>query len=197
MRSRLFVYLFLGMFLACTGKPMYVLSDRKMENVLFDLYIVEAGMNENSMIFYNDSAKKQDILQSIFTKHKISQTQFDTSLVWYNANLKRYLKINTQVIERYDSWIGQLQAQIQKANRVRGNNFRFEGWKLQDSVMTLFSFWLTDILTVPIDTIRQDTILPFPEPIGRYQRICFYEEPVMSSPEQTCRYKRISFYEEE
>ena len=193
MRSRLFVYLFLGLFLACTNKPMYVMSDKKMEDVLFDLYIVEVGINENSMVFYNDSVKKKELLQSVFKKHKTTQAKFDTSLVWYNANLKRYLKINTQVIERYDRWIDHLQAQIQKANRLLGNNIRFEDLKLHESVKPFLSFWLTDILTVPVDTTRRDTIMPFPENIYRYERICFYEEPV----EPPCRYERISFYEEE
>jgi len=180
MRSRLFVYLFLGMFLACTSKPVYVLSDKKMEHVLFDLYIVEAGMNENSGIFYNDSAKKQELLQSVFKKHKTSQTQFDTSLVWYNANLKRYLKINTQVTERYDHWIGQLEAEvdrIQKAEaRARGNDLQFKDLNLHDYVAPLLSYWQTDVLSVPADTIRPDTIMNLPEKTYRFERYCFYEE---------------------
>jgi len=180
MRSRLFVYLFLGMFLACTSKPVYVLSDKKMEHVLFDLYIAEAGMNENSGIFYNDSVKKQELLQSVFKKHKTSQTQFDTSLVWYNANLKRYLKINTQVAERYDHWIDQLQAEIARVKRaeerVKGNQLRFEDLDLHDYVTPLLSYWKTDVLSVQADTICPDTIMNSPEKTFHFERYCFYEE---------------------
>ena len=191
MRSRLFVYLLLGMFLSCTTKPSYVLSDKKMENVLLDLYIVEAGMNENARIFYNDSTKKQDLLESVFKKHKVSQAKFDTSLVWYNSQLKRYLKINAQVTERYDHWIDKLQAEIQKAKNLLGNNIRFEDLELQN----FFPFWLTDVLTVPI--IHQDTMMSDPEKICRFERICFYEDVIMNPPEAVDRFERISFYEEE
>ena len=197
MRSRLFVYLCLSMFLACTTKPVYVLSDKKMENVLFDLYIAEVEINENSGIFYNDSAKKQDLLQSVFKKHKISQARFDTSLVWYNANLKRYLKVNDQVTGRYNRWIDNLEAQIQKERRFRSNKFRFEDTKLQDVVTPFLSLWKFDFSALPVDTIRQDTIVNALEPISRFERVCFYQDTIVTSPEPACRFERVSFYQDE
>ena len=180
MRSRLFVYLCLGMFTACTSKPVYVLSDKKMEDVLFDLYIVEAGMKEKLVVLHEDSAQKQDLLQSVFKKHKISQAKFDTSLVWYNANLKRYLKINDQVNGRFDQWINQLQTGIDRIKRAeeraKGNALRFEDIDFHDFDTPLLFFWSADTLFVLSDTIRHDTIMNDPEKTYRFERYCFYEE---------------------
>ena len=196
MRSRLFVYLFLSMFLACTGKPAYVLSDKKMENVLFDLYIAETEITENSRIFSNDSAKRQDLLQSVFKKHKISQAKFDTSLVWYNTDLKRYLKINTQVTERYGSWIDRLQAEVYRIKRakerVEGNKLRFEEMNLEDFATTWLSLWRTDVSALPVKTIAQNTVRT-----NRFERFCFYEEEIRQDTVMTYRFERYCFYEDE
>jgi len=155
MRSRLFVYFFVGIvLLSCTDKPNYVLSDKKMANVLYDLYIAEAGMQENAAVFRNDSEKKQDLLQSVFKKHKISQARFDTSLVWYNANLDRYLKVNTQVTERYDYLIDKLQARIDRAKRMEGNKIKFGELDLKDFFTPQFSLWRVDDWS---DRIQEDT----------------------------------------
>ena len=175
MSSRLFIYLSPILFLACSGKPAYVVSDKKMENVLFDLYIAEAGMNEHPGVFYNDSAKKQDLLQSVFKKHKISQAAFDTSLVWYNSKLKRYLKINTQLSERYNLWIGELQTEQKRIMRVNeliaGNRLQFKDLEIRDFAKPWLSFPPVDSLILSADTTT-DT----PKEIIRFERYCFYED---------------------
>jgi hypothetical protein len=86
---------------ACGSRPSYVLSDKKMENILFDLYIAETEIRENSPVFSNDSLRKQQILHSVFEKHRVSEQTFDTSLVWYNANLEDYIKVMSRVSDRY------------------------------------------------------------------------------------------------
>ena len=74
-----------------------------MESVLYDLYIAEMEIKENHNVFYNDSVRRQNLLQSVFEKHRISEQKFDTSLVWYNAHLDRYIKINNRIVQKYDS----------------------------------------------------------------------------------------------
>ena len=202
MRARLFVYLFPILFLACSGKPAYVVSDKKMENVLFDLYIAETEMNENSRIFYNDSAKKQDLLQSVFQKHKISQAKFDTSLVWYNTKLKRYLKINTQVSERYGLWIDELRTEHKRIKRIKeliaGNKLQFNDLKIQDFAKPWLSYPPVDSLILSINTICPDTIMDTPKAIIRFERYCFYEEDIVTeSPKDIVRFERYCFYEDE
>jgi hypothetical protein len=85
-----------------------------MEDVLFDLYIAEIEIKENSPVFSNDSLQKQQLLNSVFEKHKISEQTFDTSLVWYNANLEKYIKINDKLTARYTFFIEDLQKEKDK-----------------------------------------------------------------------------------
>jgi hypothetical protein len=150
MRSRVFVYVCLAALAACSGRPAPVLSDRKMENVLFDLYLAQTAVSENPNIFLNDSVRKQDLLQSVFQKHKISQATFDTSLVWYNAHIDDYLKLNARLAERYEGRIRGLQTAIDReARRLRSDQdtVRFEDLNLKDYFSPYFAAWL------PVDSV--------------------------------------------
>ena len=83
-----------------------------MEDVLYDLYIAEVEIDNNYSFFSRDSVRKQNLLNSVFEKHNTNEQTFDTSLVWYNKNLDRYLKINTKVEERLSALADALKKQI-------------------------------------------------------------------------------------
>jgi hypothetical protein len=57
---------------------------------------------ENNHATFSDSARKADLLNSIFQKHKIDKAVFDSSLVWYSNNLDKYIKVNEKIMGRYD-----------------------------------------------------------------------------------------------
>jgi hypothetical protein len=101
-------------FAACSERPSYVLSESKMEDVLYDLYLAEVAIEENRFSSSSDSALKQDLLNSIFKRHKVTEQKFDTSLFWYNANIERYLKINTKVGERFAALSEKLKTDLDK-----------------------------------------------------------------------------------
>jgi hypothetical protein len=101
-------------FSACTDRPSNVLSDKQMEDVLYDLYLAEVEINENRSIFNNDSTAKQKLLNSVFEKHKITEQKFDTSLVWYNGNIDKYLKVNNKVGERFSALASKLENNLNK-----------------------------------------------------------------------------------
>ncbi|MDR0733034.1 MAG: DUF4296 domain-containing protein [Dysgonamonadaceae bacterium] len=94
------LFILSAFFTACDNRPFHVLSDKKMEAVLFDVYIAQAEMNNNREVF-SDSARKHDLLNAVFRKHKITRADFDSSLVWYSDNLERYVKVNEKIIQRY------------------------------------------------------------------------------------------------
>jgi len=96
-----------AVFAMCT-KPSYVLSEKKMEKVLYDIYIAEAEMTNNYSIFNSDSVKKRELLNSVLAKHKISQEMLDTSLVWYSAHLEKFININKKIEEQYSVLIDTL-----------------------------------------------------------------------------------------
>jgi len=105
-------FLFLAFFsFACSNRPSYVLSEKKMEKVLFDIYLAEAEINANSNIFSSDSARKQEFLNSVLKKHKITEAVLDTSLFWYSGHLDKYYKINTNVKMRFTQMADNLRRQ--------------------------------------------------------------------------------------
>jgi hypothetical protein len=87
-------------FTACDNRPFHVLSDKKLEAVLFDMYIAQAEMDNNRSVF-SDSVRKHDLLNAVLRKHNITQADFDSSLVWYSDNLEQYIKVNEKISARY------------------------------------------------------------------------------------------------
>jgi hypothetical protein len=115
-KINLFLFLIPAAFLfsACHGRPSSVLSEKKMEDVLYDLYITEVEIDDHYAIFHGDSLQRQTLLNSVFEKHKITEEAFDTSLVWYNKNIDNYLKINKKVGERLSVLSDTLTARIDR-----------------------------------------------------------------------------------
>jgi len=96
----LFLFLFFLIY-SCNDRPSYVLSESKMEKVLYDVYLAEAETNTNYSYFMPDSGRRQELLNSVLKKHKITEAKLDTSLAWYSGRIEKYLKINDKVIKRF------------------------------------------------------------------------------------------------
>jgi len=113
------------LFCACSKRPSYVLSERKMEKVLYDIYLAEAEINANYSVFSADSTSKQELLNSVLKKHKITEVVLDTSLVWYSGNLEKYFLINERVGKRFSAEIEKLKAREEaerKLNVISADN---------------------------------------------------------------------------
>lgn len=80
-----------------------------MEEVLYDLYLAEGMVNGNHSLFSSDSARKQQMLNSVLKKHKITEAKLDSSIAWYTAHLDQFFKINNRLSERYVQEIALLQ----------------------------------------------------------------------------------------
>lgn len=112
MRHKIILAAILPLFVgACSIRPFSVLSEDRMEEIMYDLYIAEAEISENYLIFASDSARKKELLNTVFKKHGVTQAKFDSSLVWYAANLDKYLKINENLCRRYDALTDKLREQ--------------------------------------------------------------------------------------
>ena len=98
-----------------------------MEEVLYDLSLAEAKMNDHYAYFGNDSLRKQLWLNLILEKHRITEADLDTSLVWYNQNLDIYLKINQRVVDRLQILADTLTRRINRKNQdlllIAAHNF--------------------------------------------------------------------------
>lgn len=89
----LLVAIFLGILIAaCSSTPSGILSPDKMARVLADVYRAEAVIDFNTALYSGDSMK-QVVKQSVYQAHKISEADFDSSLVWYGHHIEEYLKV--------------------------------------------------------------------------------------------------------
>ena len=103
--QRLFISSFLLIFLVslcgCHRTPKGVLSRTQMENVLVEMHIAEAITDEYPAQ-YRTPEMRQQLLQGVFNKYGVTKAQFDTSLVYYGANLDVYMKIYDKVSARLE-----------------------------------------------------------------------------------------------
>ncbi|MCD8193654.1 MAG: DUF4296 domain-containing protein [Tannerellaceae bacterium] len=83
---------------ACSKTPRGVLSEKKMQSVYLDMQLAEAMINADNK-GYADVEKKEALYQSVFRKHKITQAVYDSSLVWYGANLDIFVKVYDRVLK--------------------------------------------------------------------------------------------------
>ena len=92
---------------SCSRVPKHIISERKMRVVLYDMLIAEA-MVETMPTYYSTSDEKQTIYDAVFAKHKISQAEYDSTLMWYGKNMDLYMAIYKLVLKDIDKSIAAL-----------------------------------------------------------------------------------------
>ncbi|MGL4411222.1 MAG: DUF4296 domain-containing protein [Bacteroidales bacterium] len=106
-----FFILLLGIIVisSCKGDKE-VLSKGKMENILYDLYLSDAYINQ----FERGSNKetKELYLESVLSRHKVTQAQYDSSLVYYGKHIDMYKEIYVSLIKRMDRDNKQLEKEM-------------------------------------------------------------------------------------
>lgn len=85
-------FLILFLLTTCSKVPDHIIPEKKMQELVIDMHLAEALMTSDYKKYNNDSIKKS-VYQSVFVKHKITQAEYDSSLVWYAQNLDLYLKV--------------------------------------------------------------------------------------------------------
>ena len=91
--------------LSCGRTPHGVMSVNEMADLIVDLQLAEAYI-DNHIGEYTSDSSKLVLKQSVFKKHGITQEDYDSSLVWYSHNMEDYIKAHDKAIgklkERYD-----------------------------------------------------------------------------------------------
>jgi hypothetical protein len=77
---------------SCESRPNGVLNESKMAKVLTEMHKTDASMNEKGLT-YGHYTDKAPYYSYILKKYKISQAQFDSSLVWYSKNPRVFSNI--------------------------------------------------------------------------------------------------------
>ncbi len=84
---------------SCTWRPNNILSQKEMTEVLYDLHKTDGVVMVKGYTYNHDEEQKK-LYEATLLKHGITQAQFDSSLVWYTDNPKRFNKIYPKVINR-------------------------------------------------------------------------------------------------
>ena len=95
MTNRLRIYCILTLIClaaSCSRVPKHILSERKMRVVLYDMLLAEA-MVETMPGSFPTSDERLRVYDAVFTKHRITQAEYDSSLVWYGKNMDLYMAI--------------------------------------------------------------------------------------------------------
>lgn len=96
-------FIFLLAFSACTNRPKEVLSQRKMAHVLTDLHKLEGTLSV-AIPNHGDATENAPYYNVILSSYSITQAEFDSSLVWYAKNPKRFEKVYIRVNENLEAW---------------------------------------------------------------------------------------------
>lgn len=84
---------------SCQNRPGEVLNRKKMERLMYDVYVAEATM-ENDYQNFNTPEKKEAYINEVFRAHGVTQARWDTSLSWYSDRIDVYLRMNDSVKAR-------------------------------------------------------------------------------------------------
>lgn len=103
-RKHNFLLLLILFLTACSNRPKEVLSSGEMEIVLFEMYLVDGAMEQKNGMVGNTDTSLLALYQELLIEHKITQADFDSSLVWYSNRPKQFKRIYTNVIRRLEEF---------------------------------------------------------------------------------------------
>ena len=89
-----------------------------MEDILVDLHKADGIILVTGMQ-YNRDTLQQVCYGEVLEKHKITQSQFDSSLVWYTAHPQLFNKIYPHVMARLEAEQNQLKAEEVAAKEAK------------------------------------------------------------------------------
>jgi hypothetical protein len=133
---------------ACSVTPSWVIPEKEMELLLTDIHLAEAMIN-NDYNAFSDSVGKARLVRSIFEKHHVTKAEFDTSLVWYAANLDVYMNIYKRIPKHLSEMNDTLTARIEHLRELEAQAKRI--WE-KDTVCLLRTFASENQYAFSVDT---------------------------------------------
>jgi hypothetical protein len=94
---------------ACSGRPKGILNKSDMTEILTEMHKLEGSLDAAGLLS-DQTVEKDNYYKSILEKYKITQAEFDSSVVWYTKNPKKFAKIYDEVFIR----ITQLDKSVKK-----------------------------------------------------------------------------------
>ncbi len=178
-----FIALLLISVVSCTNRPKEVLSPSKMEDVIFDLYLVDGAFEQKNIVDAGVDTSLVKMYQGILDKHEISQANFDSSLVWYASQPKQFKRIYEDVILRLEKFKTKESARIDLEDSLAILNevHHYSIWKnaskyqiTNDSVLSRYEFAVTDTNFIKYD----EFLLKFKARLGPVDSVSKYSTGV-------------------
>lgn len=95
------IFVCLLLLLSCKpGVPSGILSESKMEAVLYDYHLAQGAAENAEGDMYSN---RYLYIQSVFQKHGITEADFDSSMVWYSSHPELLYKMYIRLGDRFDS----------------------------------------------------------------------------------------------
>lgn len=88
---------------SCGNRPSNVLSQKKMENLLVEVHMLEGSLRAKGYYHYGEDEKMNPYYAELFNKYNITRVEFDSCLSWYTRNPKQFERIYANVITRIES----------------------------------------------------------------------------------------------
>jgi hypothetical protein len=95
-RFILIIVLFIGL-TACNSRPKGVINEKDMTSILTEMHKLDGIILEKGFQ-YGNTVEKQQYYLYILKKYDVTQAEFDSSLVWYNKNPKKFEVIYDNVL---------------------------------------------------------------------------------------------------
>ncbi|MDL2303290.1 DUF4296 domain-containing protein [Dysgonomonas sp. OttesenSCG-928-D17] len=153
-RSTIFIIITALLLLgSCSRRPSYVLSENKMAEVLYDIQIAQAIYNRSSEFGTNE--KKDALVEGVLRKHKVSQAELDSSLLWYSDNIAYYEAINDSVASRLSASNKKMMDKLNKPKgKVRRTDLLIPPFYNLNTVTPTFAFDLDSFRIKKLDLSR-------------------------------------------
>jgi hypothetical protein len=95
------------LFAGCSRTPGGIIPERKMKDVLVDMQIAEAMVGADPATFVGNE-EKAALYATVFRKHGVTETAYDSSLVWYGKHLDVYLHVHKSALAEVENRITEL-----------------------------------------------------------------------------------------
>lgn len=114
--NRLFGYICVALLLAgmagCGKKyPDDIIQPDEMENLLYDYHLASVM---TTSLPYDEAYKKDAYFQYVFRKHRVTEADFDSSMVWYTRHGDELAEIYTRLQKRFEEDARRMKVQVAK-----------------------------------------------------------------------------------
>lgn len=102
LKNTLFILVLFTVFFSCTNRPSNVLSQKKMENLLFDIHLLEGSLRVKGY-YYQQEDSMNPYYSELFNQYGITRVEFDSCLSWYTKHPKRFERVYLNVKNRIEN----------------------------------------------------------------------------------------------